>query len=131
MNYLVLLVLHDLTRLDNILSAWEKTGVSGITVIPTTGIGRIREKFALRDDMPLIPSLDDLLLESREELQNRTLFSIVENEELVDRLITATEAVLGDMYQPHTGIIAVLPLARVHGLNRNWKKGRVDENSRG
>jgi nitrogen regulatory protein PII len=122
MNYLVLLVLHNVERLPDVLNAWEAAGVSGITVIPTTGIGRLRDHFALRDDLPLIPSLNDLLEGSHEEILNRTLFSIVEDEALVDKLISATENVLGDMFIPRTGIIAVLPLARVHGLNRNWKK---------
>jgi nitrogen regulatory protein PII len=123
MQYIVLLVLHQVELLDSILEAWEAAGVSGITVIPTTGIGRLREKFALRDDMPIIPSLNDLLSEPVEELLNRTVFSIVDDDALVDRLIAASEKVLGDMFQPRTGIIAVIPLARVHGMNRNWKKG--------
>jgi hypothetical protein len=128
MNYLVLLILHDVARLNEVLSAWEKAGVSGVTIVPTAGLGRIRNRFPLRDDLPLIPSLDDLLSAPHEELSNRTIFSIVESEELADGLIHATEQVLGDMMAPHTGIIAVLPLARVHGLNYNWKKG-ADENS--
>jgi nitrogen regulatory protein PII len=128
MDYLVLLVLHDLSKLEAILTAWEEVGVGGATVIETTGMGRIRERLALRDDMPLIPSLDDLLRTEHEELQNRTVFSIVEGDQAADRLISASEAVLGDMYKPHTGIIAVLPLARVHGLNWNWKNGGSNEN---
>lgn len=121
MNYIVLLVLHDLEKLSQVLSAWEAIGVSGVTVIPSTGLGRIREKFTLREDMPLIPSLSDILSDPHEELTNRTIFSIVENEEFVDKIIEATENILGDMYVPRTGIIAVIPLARIHGLNRNWK----------
>lgn len=131
MFYMVMLVLHDVERLNQVLLAWEAVGVSGITVIPTTGIGRIREKFALREDIPLIPQLDDLLVVPHEELLNRTIFSIVENEQLVDRLIEVTEQVLGDMYQPRTGIITAIPLARVHGLNRNWKTGSLHETARG
>lgn len=122
MHYLVLLVLHDVERLSEVLNAWEEAGVSGVTIIPTAGLGRIREKFTYRDDLPLIPSLNDLLSEPHEEVLNRSIFSIVEDDALVERLIQATEGILGDMYVTHTGIIAVIPLARVHGLNRNWKK---------
>jgi len=122
MYYLVLLVLHDLTKLEAVLTAWEAAGISGVTVIPTTGLGRLRERMALRDDMPLIPSLDDLLVTEHEQLQNRTVFSIVDSEEAGDRLIEASESVLGNMYETHKGIIAILPLAKVHGLNWNWKK---------
>jgi nitrogen regulatory protein PII len=127
MNYIVLLVLHDLDKVSQVLSAWEAIGVSGVTVIPSTGLGRIREKFTLREDMPLIPSLSDILSDPHEELTNRTIFSIVENEEFVDKIIEATENILGDMYVPRTGIIAVIPLARIHGLNRNWKTDKHAE----
>lgn len=130
MNYLVLLVLHDVTRLNEVLSAWEKTGVGGVTIIPTTGLGRIREKFALRDDMPLIPSLSDLLIEPHEEMLNRSIFSLVDSEAMADRLIEATESVLGDLYVPRTGIIAVIPLARLYGLNDKWKQGVNEDTGR-
>lgn len=129
MNYLVLLVLHDVGRLNEILSAWEKAGVSGVTIIPTAGLGRIREKFALRDDIPLIPSVLDLLAEPHEEILNRTLFSLVDSDEMVDTLIKATEGVLGDMYVPRTGILAAIPLARLHGLNDKWKKANENPGS--
>ncbi|NLG98937.1 MAG: P-II family nitrogen regulator [Chloroflexi bacterium] len=122
MNYMVLLVLHEVERLEQVLDAWEEAGVGGITLLATTGIGRIREKHALRDDLPLIPSLADLLMNPHEELLNRTIFSIVDSEEMVDRLVEATERITGSLDLPHTGIIAVLPVARVHGLRRKSKK---------
>jgi|SRR5690554_1826899 nitrogen regulatory protein PII len=127
MQYLVLLVLHDVSRTYEILDAWEEAGVSGVTIIPTTGLGRIREKVMLRDDIPLIPSLHDLLANNYEEMLNRTLFSIVDNEALADRLVEATEAVLGDLDRPHNGIIAVLPVVKVRGLSRAWKSKRHED----
>jgi nitrogen regulatory protein P-II 1 len=126
MHYFVLLVLHDIDRLDQILSAWENAGVDGITVMASTGLGRIRTKIALREDIPLIPSLNDLLEESYEELLNRTLFSIVDNEEIIDRIHKATEGVLGSLTKPRTGILAVIPIARVYGLKSHVSnKGKV------
>jgi nitrogen regulatory protein PII len=121
MNYLVLLVLHDVSRTYEILDAWEEAGVGGVTILPSTGLGRIRQRLVLRDDIPLIPSLQDLLANGYEEMLNRSMFSIVDSEALADKLIEATESVLGDMSSPHNGIIAVLPVAKVHGLSRAWK----------
>jgi hypothetical protein len=121
MYYVVLLVLHDVSRLEEILTAWEGAGVSGITVLATTGLGRIRQRAVLREDLPLMPSLEDLLSGQHEEYLNRSLFSIVEGEELVDRLVAATERVLGDLNQPRNGIIVVLPAARVYGLRPPYR----------
>jgi nitrogen regulatory protein PII len=122
MSYFVLLVLHDVERLEQVLAAWEDAGVLGITVMASTGIGRIRNKYALREDIPLIPSLNDLLEEPQEALYNRTLFSIVDNEDIIDRIVNATESVLGSLDNPRTGIIAVLPVAKVYGLKRHRQK---------
>lgn len=117
MYYLVLLVLDDNEQATDICDAWEAVGVGGITLIESTGLGRLRYKQGYRDDLPLMPSIRSLL-QGREE-HHRTLFSVVEGEAMVDRLIEATEAVLGDLNLPHTGILIALPAARAIGINRS------------
>jgi hypothetical protein len=123
MQHLVLLVLNDVSRLNEILVAWEDAGVGGITVLATTGMGRIRQKIALRDDFPLIPSIHDLLVNANEEILNRMLFSLVDSDELADKLVEVTENILGDLRKPRNGIMAILP-ARVFGIDRSWKERR-------
>lgn len=114
--YMIFFVLHDPNRLHDVLTAWNDTGVSGITILPSTGLKRMKENSGLREDLPLIPSLDDLI--NHEERLNRTLFTIVSNDEMVDKVLKATEDQIGDLDLPNTGIMAVIPLARVYGLNR-------------
>ncbi len=114
--YLILFVLHNTGALDDVLNAWEEAGVSGITILPSTGLARMRQKGALRDDLPLIPSLSDLL--EHVEHMNRTLFTIVDGDEMVDRVVAATEQVVGELDLPDTGILTVLPVARAYGLHR-------------
>lgn len=112
----ILFVLHDLEKLEDVLSAWEEAGVSGVTILPSTGLKRFQQKSGLRDDMPLIPSLDDMM--EYVENTNRTLFTIVKDEALVDKVVAATERVVGDLDEPNTGILMVQPVLRVYGLNR-------------
>jgi hypothetical protein len=114
--YMILFVLHDPTRLKEVLSAWHETGVSGVTILPSTGLRRLSETSILRDDLPLIPSLEDLM--GHEESLNRTLFTVVPNDEMVDKVLAATQDLIGDLNQPNTGILAVIPVARVYGLDR-------------
>ncbi len=116
MDYLVLFVMHDINLLEDMLDAWDKTGVGGITILPSTGLARHRKGGILRDDLPLIPSMEDLIKHAQN--LNRTLLTIVSGEEMVDRVIAATESVAGDLDLPDTGILVVLPLARVRGLHR-------------
>lgn len=116
MDYMVFFVLHDVSRMQDLLTAWEEAGVGGITILLSTGLVRYRNGGGLREDLPLIPSLEDLL--ERTENTNRTFFTIVDGEEMVDKVIAATEAVTGNLDLPETGILAALPVARVRGLNR-------------
>jgi len=114
--YMILFVLHDPNRLNEVLSAWNDNGVSGITILPSTGLKRLQESSGLRDDLPLIPSLEDLV--EHEESLNRTLMTIVPNDEMVEKVLEATQNLIGDLDLPNTGILAVIPLARVYGLDR-------------
>lgn len=113
----ILFVLNDPGLLDDIITAWEETGVGGITILPSTGMARIRDKAAWRDDLPLIPSIDDF--HDYVESFNRTLFTIVKSDEMVDKVIAATEKVTGDLNDPNTGILITLPVARYKGIIRN------------
>ncbi len=114
--YMIIFVLHDPENLDAVLNAWDETGVSGITILPSTGLARFRAKGAWRDDLPLIPSLEDF--QEHTEKLNRTLMTIVKDDEMVNRVAAATERVIGNLELPNTGILAVIPLARAFGLNR-------------
>jgi nitrogen regulatory protein P-II 1 len=113
---LVLLVLHDPEKLQKVLAAWEDAGISGATVLFNTGLGRIREDEGLRDDIPLIPSIDDFF--SHPDHHGRTIFTISEDDSLADKLLAATENVLGDLNIPGSGIFTVLPVSKVKGLQK-------------
>jgi hypothetical protein len=115
MYYLVVFVIDDIEKCPDVFDAWEAAGVRGLTIVESTGLARIK-RFWFRDDLPLMPSIRDLL-EEREE-HHRTVFSLVEGEEMIDQLITATEKVVGDLNKPGTGIFFAAPVTRVKGLNR-------------
>jgi nitrogen regulatory protein PII len=114
MYFLVGLVIDDINRCPDLFDAWEQAGVGGMTILDSTGLGRMRRGEGLRDDVPLMPSIRDLL--SGREEHHRTVFSLVEGEEMVDRLVDVTEQVLGPLGNPHTGVLFAVPLARVAGL---------------
>jgi nitrogen regulatory protein PII len=116
MNYLVVLVVNDIDDAPQILDAWEEAGVMGITILESTGLGRIR-RAGLREDIPLMPSLHDLYQFG--EIHHRTLLSVVESQEMVDRMIAVAEKVIGDLDDPHTGFLFVVPVMQAYGLGRH------------
>ena len=111
--YMILFVLHDTGLLEDILNAWEETNVGGVTIFASTGLRRMKHLHAFRDDLPLLPSLSDIL--SHEESLNRTLMTLVPTDELVDKVVAATEKITGPLSKPNTGVLAVLPIARLYG----------------
>jgi nitrogen regulatory protein PII len=114
MLHMVVLVLDDLDKSAAVLEAWEAAGVTGITILESTGLGRMKSRLTVRDDAPLMPSLA-WLLQHREE-QHRTIFTLVESDAMVDRLVDATQKITGDLDAPNRGILFVLPVARAVGL---------------
>ncbi len=109
MYSLLVLVLDNAALLRDVLQAWE---AAGATVIESTGLRRVTDMFG-RDDIPLLPSLRDL--SEKEQAVHHTIFTVLDDESLVDKIITATERVVGDLSQPHTGILFILPVARIVG----------------
>jgi len=116
---LILFVLHDPEKLESLLAAWEEAGVSGVTVLQSTGMGRIRQNQALREDMPMMPSLEDFF--PSPEDSGRTIFSIVRDQATVEKVVAATVRVVGELNQPNTGLLIVLPTDAVYGLEKRLK----------
>lgn len=120
MAYLLIAIINDLTKCHEVLNAWEEAGVSGVTILESTGLARI--KAAARDDLPLIPSLRDLL--TSHEFHHRTILTVVEDEETVGRLAEITQRVIGDFSQPDTGLMFAVPVARAWGLRKLGRAGQ-------
>lgn len=121
MAFLIMYILDNVGQMAPVLQAWQDAGAPGITILQSTGIERLRQA-GFRDDLPLIPSLSDLLAD--ESIHHKTLLVIVKEEAMVDRLVEAARAVVGDFNRNHTGILCVLPIAQVYGLERPARPGK-------
>jgi len=114
---MILFVLNDPSKVLDLLNAWKEAGASGATVLFSTGMGRLHQSAALRDDLPLMPSLGDFY--DRDEKLSRTLFTIVRDEETAERVLAATRRIAGDLEKPDTGLLAILPVELAEGLDKN------------
>ena len=117
---MVMMILHDPDKLQDLLDAWEAIGVPGATILHSTGLGRTRTNPGMWDDLPLIPNLRDFY--EHDEYFGRTVFTVVPDEAMADKVVEATNQVTGDLDQPDTGMLVVLPLLKVFGLvKREYK----------
>ena len=113
MSFMVVLIVNDPDDCPPILDAWEAAGVTGVTILESTGLGALRNT-GLRDDIPLMPSLRDIF--QGKEVHHRTMISVVETEPMVDKLVEEARDILGDLDRPHSGFLFVVPVLRAYGL---------------
>jgi len=106
--FMVMLVLDDPDQLDEVLVAWRKAGIGGATIIESTGIHRRQQQ--------MIPMRYLFQAAGRSEVGHYTLLAIVDNEKVIQDCLAATEAQVGNLDDPDTGIFAAWPLTVVKGL---------------
>lgn len=119
--HMVMFVLDDPDILDKVLDAWDAIGVSGVTIIESTGINR-RAK-ARQVGAPFMAGINRVMGSAMEG--HYTLFTIVKGEPMVDACIRAAESVVGDLDQPDSGVLAAWPLTNVKGVPDDGKKRRA------
>jgi hypothetical protein len=120
MMYMVLLVLDDPERLDEILDAWEAIGVSGVTIVDSTGINRRR--LAKQVGTTFMAGINRLM--SGDQESHYTLLTIVNGEPIIQECQEAVEKIVGDLNKPNTGVLAAWPLTFVKGVPEIDRPGK-------
>lgn len=126
MKRMVLLILTDPDLCMEIMEAWDTAGAPGITMLESAGLNTLRESIGGRDDLPLMPSLAELL--RTQEVHNRTLFSVVDDETQVQNLLQATEQTFARFEaekQNVSAVMFVLPVEASHTFATSRAKARV------
>ncbi len=116
MYYLVVLIVNKIEQVPDVLERWERLGIKGITIFPSIGHGKLK-RAGLLDNFPLLVSMESL--EALQEIHHRTIFSVVDSEELVDRMIASAQEVIGNIEDEHTGFLFVVPVLRAIGIQKH------------
>jgi nitrogen regulatory protein PII len=109
---MIMLVLDDPNRLDQVLDAWNAVGIRGATIIESTGINRRR--MARQVGALFMEGINRLI--GSEEESHYTMLVIVPDEQTVQDCLEAVEKITGDLDLPNTGVMAAWPLTFVKGL---------------
>ncbi len=121
MPTVVVLVLDDVDRLEDVLTGWWEAGAPGVTILESSGAARYLSQRGMRDDLPVFPSLANLL--GHREIHHRTLFAVLPDGFQVEKLFDATEVVLGPLDQHNSGIMFALPVLQARGHQRAGSQG--------
>ena len=111
--YMLIMVVDDPTRLNEILSGWEGVGVRGITIIESTGLHR-----ALLRHRPQAAYTGFSQLFGAGRVGHNTLFAVVEDMATIESAAAAAEQIVGKLDDPNTGILFAVPVAKVWGLSQ-------------
>ena len=113
--YALVLVLNMTEYLEDVLEALVKSGVTGATIIDSQGMGSALMSYE-NVEAPIFGSLKTFF--DREHPYNKTIFTIVESEELLDQAIESVRGVVGDLDKPNEGLLFTVPLGEVLGLRK-------------
>ena len=119
--HMILFVLDDPEQLDAVLDAWNEIGVSGVTIIESTGINRRRR--ARQVGAPFMAGINRLM--SGDQESHFTLFTIVDHVDLVEKCTIAAEQIVGDLNAPNSGVLAAWPLTYVKGVPDNNRSNKA------
>lgn len=109
---LLVFVLNNEAFLEEVMEAYVEAGITGSTILDSEGMGRF-----LTYEVPLFEGFKDFMKGNKP--YNKTIFSVVHNEEVVQQAKKLVEKIVGSLYNPGTGIMFTLPV--------DWAAGLVGE----
>ena len=112
--YLLVMVLDNAEHLSEILDAWQRAGVPGITILESTGVNRVLQRTHAD---PAFAGFGQIFGGGR--VGHNTIFSIIDDLVLAETAVAETEKLIGSMNQPHTGVIFAVPVAKTWGAEKN------------
>lgn len=114
--YALFIVLNEVDYLDAILEKFVEVGVKGATVLDSQGMAGAM-MHSKNGSLPLFGSLRTLMAGARPF--NKTIFTVLESEELVEKTTRAVQDVLADLPPDGLGFMFSVPLGRVYEMSRS------------
>ncbi len=108
------IVLNKTDYLDDILKTLVEMGVGGATILESQGMARAIVHGGY-DHIPLFGSLK--LLVGDEHPYNKTIFTVIENDELVDLVAAKLREVIDERDKPNSGFMFTVPVGHIIPFN--------------
>lgn len=107
------IVLNEIDCLDDILDKFVEIGVGGATILDSQGMGSAITNSGRGKD-PLFGSIRVFLDNSRP--YNKTIFTIIDNEELLIKTVEVVKECVGDINRPGVGMMFTVPVGNIYGM---------------
>lgn len=113
--YVLVVVLNAIDYLEDILSGFVDEGISGATILDSQGMGRAIVD-GEHNSIPLFGALHTLLADSHP--YSKTIFTVLEDEVMVDKAVEVVQEVISDLSHSGTGFMFTLPIATVYPMTK-------------
>lgn len=107
--HLLICVVNNTASVNEIVGGFVRIGVTGATVIDSHGTAEIAES-----QVPVFAGFRHLVQSNRRP--NRTVFSVIKDDETLERAMAVVEEVVGNLEDSATGIMFAVPVTHVKGL---------------
>jgi len=108
--FLLVIHLDNIGKIQEIIEVFTANGITGCTIFETTGVGHTT---FLTSDAPVIATMQRLFGANKQ--YNKTIFSVIESEDLLNKTMDDIEKVVGDFCKPNKGLMYAFPVAKVRG----------------
>lgn len=106
-------VLNEVDYLNDILEGFVDAGVSGATVIDSQGMASYIVNSS-NQNIPLFGYLKNLLEESLP--YNKTIFTVLENQALVDKAVSVVQEVVDEINSSNIGFMFTVPIGKTYPM---------------
>jgi nitrogen regulatory protein PII len=107
--HLLVFILNQPDKLEEILEGFLEVGVTGATVVDSLGMGHI-----LASEVPIFAGFKSIF--GGATSYNKTILSVIREKEKVEAALDMIEEVCGKLDRAGVGIAFVLPVEEVRGL---------------
>lgn len=107
---ILFLVLNKTEFLDDILDNFMDIGIKGATIIDSQGMGTALN--ICGGETPIFSGLKTLIDGSKP--YNKTIFTVIEGEELLDKAVKSIRKILDDFNEPGIGFMFTLPVNNMY-----------------
>ncbi|MBI1281165.1 MAG: hypothetical protein GC179_23770 [Anaerolineaceae bacterium] len=114
MGKLVVLITARDDVAQQVGESWMNSGAPGTTIIEGYGLQRIRQTSRTGEILPGMMSLVDILRANAPS--SFILMALLEDEKIIDTLLSNSQEILGDLQSPENGIFFVIDVERTVGI---------------
>lgn len=115
--YILFMVLNKVEYLDDILNKLTELGITGGTIIDSTGMA---ESILCDEKIPTVGGLRALFEYCREG--NKTIFTVIENKEKLEQAQEVIKGEICDFRDPGVGVSFAIPIQNTVGIPPKTKE---------